>query len=250
MGVSAVAEHMPAMVIDLDRVLDRLPASARAQVMWTRPVLRDAFAKLRDEPLSDDLVNAVACTFVKPMAAVGLAVSECLSSNELGAIVQDSMSVMRSDLAGSEGADAETLDTVEWCLEILRGVARTFATLGGSLPSTPPSPEDMDSVADGPVRGLVVGQMLLMAAASAARGRKESPPAVSHERIGELVDRAFLALTRFVDSLRREGIVIEPFADDTTQLRAARVIRAADGVREALHDVPDGLGSARFLSMR
>lgn len=254
MGQTAITSHAPTAMFDLERVLDRLPASLRAKVAWTRPTVRHVLARLRTEPLTDELVTSCAGEYIAPVLAISSTLVQHMSPVELTAMAQDSASMLRADLAKATDVDPETLDTFDWCVSIVHEIHRTFSALMMDVDlaaiSAPPTQAQIAELATPPLRGLITGQVLLAAAAGLAGDAASAGRGVDGERMAELVDRAFLALTEATDDLRRVGMRIEPFGDDTTAQRGQRILRAALHVRESLGQAPEHLDSSRLRTLR
>src|SRR4051794_21367094 len=70
-----------APVLDVENVLLRLPAEARARVAWARKPIEEALAELRSGPLTDALVAEAADRIVTPLHAISRAAWVAFAAN-------------------------------------------------------------------------------------------------------------------------------------------------------------------------
>ncbi len=249
--VTGVAQHRELSVgtaIDLVRIVDRLPASLRAQVLWTRPLVREAIARLRERPLTEGRIEAEVRALAKLSLRIASVVMQAGTAGELAAIQRSASDALRAE--GPAGLDEDDRDTFAWCVGITESAIRWMADQaeGDVLPKEDPEVL-VEAMLAGPGSGpFLRGQMLLVAA-----GADPSFPATPEDTAArsELVSEAFLALSAAADALSAEGVTLEPFPDASDDERGARAIRAAASARRALteEDVR-ALDDARLRALR
>jgi len=228
-------------------MLRRLPAQARASVTWAKKPISDGLARLRSEPLTDELAAVVAEQVIAPMQAVGGAAWHALAAN-----LDSYRAAVMTDFANDEGTllafvdDEDSRDTVAWITGLLRSFYGTIFTAI--------MPQQLATVDEGAWREIASmpefapfmrGLTVLMAAVEEAR------VGTDRQRARDLVDVAFLELTQFRDALRRHGLQLSAFPYATTEQRRELLTQAAQRVRKALTTEDwSSLQAARVANLR
>jgi hypothetical protein len=218
-------------VLDVEKVLSRLPAETRARVAWAKKPIEIGLARLRTEPLTDDLVAQVADETWKPVASLGRAAWEIVGSNldEWRARFVDDFKQEEQQLAEFL-ADEDSRDTLRWVL----GMLQSFLGLALSVP-----PEFMVQIdetlfarlgADEDFKPYIRTLVLLMAVAGTRKAGAEP------QRARDLLDVAFLELHKFRATLRRVGVSLTPFPTETVEERRRGLLESADRLRRTLSD--------------
>jgi hypothetical protein len=234
--------------LDVDAMLQRLPAEARASVVWARKPIADALLRLRREPLTDALVSAVAESFFPPLQAVATKVWEVLAENSdalRAAIMSDF--AREETMLGEFLDDADSRDTLAWIIGFLRSLYGTvfsqfpieqWAMLAGQ--------QQWPDVAKEPrAASFVCGVVTLMAAAEEAR----SGTGVARAR--DLVDLAFLKLREFRDTLRAAGLHLSAYPFETTEQRRDALRASAARIRGSFSSGDwEAISAARMGSLR
>ena len=218
-------------VLDVETALSRLPAEARARVAWAKRPIENGLARLRTEPLTDALVAQVADETWKPVASLGRAAWEIIGSDldEWRARFVDDFKEEERQLADFVGDD-DSRDTLRWVL----GLLQSFLGLTLSLP-----PDFMIQVdeplfsalgADEEFKPYIRALIVLMGAAETRKTEGD------RERARELLDVAFLELNKFRATLRRAGVFLTPFPNETVEKRRHGLLDSADRLRRSLSD--------------
>jgi hypothetical protein len=250
MNVPALSQTAPggaALVLDVEALLGRLPAATRAQLAWVKAPIASGLARLYTDPFSDELLNEVVEQVLRPMSSLGRAIAEVLAENPdrlRAAIVEDIERDRGKLLAYIQDADAA--DTAQWVFGLMRSL---FDVLLSHLdPALLPMFYDADfdqALADDKLRSLMRGQVALMAA---MQGVKEQ---AAPDRIVDLLDIAFLQLIAIRDYLRKHGLWITAFPDETPEKRRQDTLRYAHRVRDVLTNEDwEGFDEARFRDLR
>jgi hypothetical protein len=214
-------------VLDVDAMLARLPAQARASVAWAKKPIAEGLARLRTETLTDELVSAVADQILAPVQAIGVAAWRALAAN-----LDSYRAAMMSDFAHEEDRlaafvdDDDACDTVAWITGFLRSFYGTALATGADVAIDEGAWKQIASEPE--LIPFVRGLAALMAAAEEARVGTDT------KRARELVDLAFLQLTQFRDVLRRYGLQLSAFPYETTEQRRENLSEAARRVRANL----------------
>lgn len=226
------------------RLLDRLPARARATLEWTRPKIVAALADLRSSNLDDADIERAADTFAEPWKAILHFAFENLDAREILKSAETSFSSTTPEL---ERLDPYVRDTANDCLANLRAFQRwTVAMTDEHEGPLEVTEADVDAAMREPVlRALLRSQVLLLAALLAPDDARDP------EQDAELVSAAYLESCIPLDLLRRHGITVDPYADETPAQRGRRALRAAESVRAVLtEDDIEVLASARLRDLR
>lgn len=218
-------------VLDVDQVLARLPADARARLVWAKKPIEDGLARLCAEELTDDLVAKVAEAIWKPVVSIGRTFSSIVaaSPDEWRAQFADDYRLEEQRLAAFvENEDSR--DTLRWIL----GLLQSFLGLTLAIPA-----EFITQIDDGLFEQLggdaefrlyLRGLVALMGANEARR------VGISPQRARDLLDVAFLELNRFRAALRKQGVFLTPFPSETIDERRRALLDSAAKVREELSD--------------
>lgn len=234
-------------VLDIDAMMRRLPAQARADLVWTRTPIAEASSRLRAEPLTEELLETVAVSFVTPMCAIASAVWRALAENpdEWRAALMSDFSNEEASLQAFLGEE-DSRDTLTWITGFLRFF---YATAFSSLPMDRIASvleEEFEEAARQPEAiGFLIGMATLMAAAEEARAGGDV------ERARELVDCSFLQFREFRDRLRQEGLNLSAFPFETTEQRRDRFRKAVRHLRIALSQEDwRAIADARISTLR
>ncbi len=218
--------------LDVEEVLKRLPAQARAHIAWTQKPIQEGLARLRKEPLTDDLLAAVVEQVIVPFRAMGRVVWESLAANrdELRALTMQDFSTREECLiAFLSWEDAR--DTLAWVVGLLRSFYEF--SFNSFTPGQAARLDDgawQEVTVDSNARALVAGLFCFMAAADEARLGTE------RERAHDLLDVAFLELTKLRDAAREFGVWLSAFPFETLSQRRVHLLRDADKLRQVLSD--------------
>ncbi|MBI2894417.1 MAG: hypothetical protein HYY06_12775 [Deltaproteobacteria bacterium] len=219
-------------VLDLETLLGRLSAEARAQVVWAKRPIDLAMARLRSDVLTEALLDEVTAEAVGPLAAVVGALWRAVGSSP-----EQWRAGLMEDLQRDEERlrtvlpDDDARDTLDWVMGFLRGLFDcTFAVAlrGGPSRIGQEDIERLGRKAD--FRALIRIQVALMAAVDAAKVG-ESP-----ERARDLVDLSFLELVRVRNLLQGQGLRLSAFPHETTAERRSRLVSAAERLRRTMTD--------------
>lgn len=212
-------------------MLSRLPAETRAQVAWAKRPIENGLARLRTEPLTDELVVKVADETWKPIASLGRAAWEIIGSNldEWRARFVDDFQQEERQLAEYLG-DEDSRDTLRWVL----GLLQSFLSLSLSLPADFVTQIDEALFARlgaaEEFKPYIRTLVLLMAVADARKVGAEPG------RARDLMDVAFLEANKFRATLRRAGVSLSPFPTETVEERRQGLLESADRLRRSLSD--------------
>ena len=219
-----------APVLDVETVLLRLPAEARARLAWARKPIEDGLAELRTQPLTDELVATAVERVVVPLQAIGAA-WQSLAPN-----LDEYRAALTQDFqreGARLGAFVETddgRDTLSWVVNLLQ----SFYVLTSSVP-----PEQIAQIdetvwsaaaASAEMKPLWRGVVALMAAAEEAKRGSDA------ERARDLLDVAFLQLNEFRNFMSRQGAPFAVFPLETTDERRERLRHYAGRLRALLTD--------------
>ncbi len=236
-----------APVLDVDSVMARLPAEARARVAWARKPIDDGLLELRTQPLTDELVASAVARVVAPLQAIGRAAWQALASNideYRAALMQD---IERDEARlGSFIETEDSRDTLMWIVSLLQ----SFFAL--SLTSVPPEriaqlDESMwtEIGAMSEMKPLWRGLVAVMAAIEEAKRKSDA------QRARDLLDVAFLELTEFRNIVRRLGAPFPVFPFETTDERRRQLRHYAERLRGSLtEDDAAVLDGARLHDLR
>jgi hypothetical protein len=218
-------------VLDVDTVLARLPAEARARVAWAKKPIENGLARLRTEPLTDDLASQVTDDMWKPFVSLWRALGEIVGTNqnEWRAKFVDDFRLEEEQLAAFVEQE-ESRDTLRWVL----GLLQSFLGLALSVPPEFVSQVDEATFAkagaDEDFKPYMRTVVALMAAAEARRAKGDP------QRARDLLDVAFLELSKFRATMRTHGVSLTPFPSETVEERRRGLLESADGLRRALSD--------------
>ncbi|MBX3186512.1 MAG: hypothetical protein KF819_05835 [Labilithrix sp.] len=251
-AVALAAASIPAgssafTVLDVESILARLSAEARARVIWARGPIQEVLFQLQEEPLTDELVASAARRAWNPVWSLSRAFREAFATNP-----EQWRAALAADLKRDGEilerivADEDSRETLRWIFGLLRSYYDLVVT---AVP-----PDVILSAPEGEIAGLAddkdfqplfAGQIALLAAIDAAKvaGRAD--------RARDLLDVAFLELKKAQVSLQRHGLWLTPFPSETQEQRGDRAIRYAERLREVLSEEDvQVLDAARLQTLR
>jgi hypothetical protein len=230
--IDALAMGLPPLSVrDLTALVAQLPPTERAALTWTPAAIQAELKRLREEPLSADLVDACTLAIFGHSGKVLPAVLRVLGTPGFLAAL--------GDIYGAEGErleqflpDAGARRSARWAMRTFVGFLQVIlvaseirdAGLDPSLPAQSDLAEAFKDDAAGVVRAVV----LLMAAISIAEQDGDK------ERAAELADLAFLEASRGVDYLARLGISVALEPEGPSDQRGRRVLECVEEARAAL----------------
>jgi hypothetical protein len=213
----------------VETVLARLPAESRARLAWAKKPIENGLARLRTEPLTDELVSQITDETWKPLASLGRALEEMISTNldEWRARLVDDFKLEEEQLAAFV-EDESSRDTLRWIL----GVLQSFSGLMLSLPREFLARIDENllaqALADEDLKPYLRAIAVLLAAAETRKAGGD--PA----RARDLLDVAFLELSTFRATLRKQGVSLTPFPSETIEERRRGLLESADRLRTVI----------------
>ena len=232
----------------MQRLIGRLPAEARAQLVGAPAAMAGALSAFldgaMDEPALGRLTSELGRVVATWSAISASAEPSALLRSELEAAWRSEASLLCSSL------DPETADAAEWTIR------SWSACVEQSLSSMHVAMNELRrALGSGDAEALDAGdarrgsplcvQALLMAAVEAVR--RGSPQVV----IADLVLRAFDEMAAVLKQLRATGLHVDPFKGETLAARAARTRRYAEHIRSALTDEDmRSLDEARLRQLR
>ena len=219
-------------VLDVETMLKRLPAEARAQLAWAQRPVETGILRLRREPLTDELVAEVAQQIGQPLQAITRAVWRTLASN-----FDEFRAVLMQDFRRDEDRlttfveDDESRDTARWVIGIVRSFYESPVVAVG-LDVAPTFDESFwqQVAADPDVQKLNQGMVALIAAV------EESKHGTDRSRAADLLDVSFLALNDFRTRARSQGVWFSPFATETVEERRTQLLHYAERLRSSLSE--------------
>ncbi len=218
-------------VLDVETVLARLPAEARARVAWAKKPIESGLARLRTESLTDDLAAEVTDEMWKPLVSLWGALGEVVGANqnEWRATFVGDFKLEEQQLAAFVEQE-ESRDTLRWIL----GLLQSFLGLALSVPPEFIAQVDEATVAraiaDDGFKPYMRTLVVLMAAAETRRA------AGTPQRARDLLDVAFLELSKFRATMRKHGVSLTPFPSETIEERRRGLLESANSLRKALSD--------------
>jgi hypothetical protein len=235
-----------ALVLDVDALLDRLPAQVRAGLAWTKAPIAAQLRRLQSEAVTDALLDEVTRAIAAPLQALGRTFLEFMAANQdvLRAAVMDDIGRDERRVQ-SYVDDADAVDTAEWAFGFLRSFFNATLPLLELVGPYELQNAVQYGLEDSRMADLVHGQIALMGAIEAVKN--EAP----RDRVIELVEIAFLRLMRARDHFRKVGFWVSPFPEETTEQRTQDALRYAERLREVLtEDDWATFGQARFGDLR
>ena len=218
-------------VLDVDQALARLPAEARARVVWAKKPIENGLARLCTEQLTDDLVAQVADETWKPLASIGRVFRSMVaaSPDEWRARLVDDFKLEEERFAAFVEQE-DSRDTLRWIL----GLLQSFVGLALSVPAEVVGEIDdglLDQLgADADFRLYLRGSLALMGANETRRTGGDP------QRARDLLDVAFLELNRFRATMRKHGVFLTPFPFETVEERRRGLLESAHRLRDALSE--------------
>ena len=246
---AALAQTLHAPTLGIARLFDRLPAAARAELLWTRKPIQDALSSVIAAPSDVDTLDSASRS---AMSLVQTVMARVLALQGSVVNLTTSRATVMSDLAAdceelaSFVDDACSVDTLDWCVAFIKDFYREVWV---HVEHTLKDPVMLDAVLNMDDEANVKepfqrGIFALMAALECTRRTDEAGTART------LIDVAFLELETLRERLARVGLVLIPYADDTLEERQGRLLRCAGQAKDAMTpvDVRD-LEDARLLSL-
>jgi hypothetical protein len=235
-----------ALVLDVDALLERLPAQARANLAWTKAPIAAQLRRLQSEAVTDALLDDVTRAIASPLQTLGRTFLEFMAANQdvLRAAVMDDIGRDQQRVQ-SYVEDADAVDTAEWAFGFLRSFFNaTLPLLELVVPSELENAIQY-GLEDSRMADLLRGQIALMASIEAVKSQ------AVRAKVTELVDIAFLRLMRARDHFRQVGFWVSPFPEETTEQRTQDALRYAERLREVLtEDDWATFGQARLGNLR
>ena len=235
-----------ALVLDVDALLERLPAQVRANLAWTKAPIAAQLQRLQSESVADALLDEVARAIAAPLQTLGRTFLELMAANQdvLRAAVMDDIGRDQRRVQ-SYVDDADAVDTAEWAFGFLRSFFNATLPLLELVVPSQLENAIHHGLEDSRMADLLRGQIALMGAIEAVKS--EAP----REKVVELVEVAFLRLMRARDHFRQVGFWVSPFPEETTEQRRHDTLRYAQRLREVLTDDDWAtFGQARFGDLR
>jgi hypothetical protein len=235
-----------ALVLDVDALLERLPAQVRADLAWTKVPITAQLERLQREEVSDALLDEVTRTIAPPLQILGRTFLELMAANQdvLRAAVMDDIG--RDQRRVQSYVDhADAVDTADWAFGFLRSLFNaTLPFFELVLPSELEG-KFQQGLEDSRIADLMRGQIALMGAIEAVKSQ------APREKVVELIEVAFLRLMRARDHFRKVGFWVSPYPEETTEQRRQDTLRYAQRLREVLTDDDWAtFGQARFGDLR
>ncbi|HKY39235.1 MAG TPA: hypothetical protein VJN18_25030 [Polyangiaceae bacterium] len=235
-----------ALVLDVDALLERLPAQVGESLGWTKAPIAAQLGRLQRGVVSDALLDEVARAIAAPLEALGRTFRELMATNQdvlRAAVMDDIERDQRRVQAYVDDADA--IDTADWAFGLLRSFFNaTLAVFGLAVPSELQSTLQQ-GLEDWRLADLLRGQIAVMGAIEAVKSQ------APREKVVELIEVAFLRLMRARDHLRKVGLWAAPYPEETTGQRRQDTPRYAQRVREVFTDEDwVNFGQARFGDLR
>jgi hypothetical protein len=234
------------LVLDVEALLERLPAQLRANLEWTKAPIAAELAKLQGEVVTDVLLDAVTRAIAAPLQTLGRAFWELMTANHdlLRAAVMD-------DIARDERrvrayvSDADAIDTVEWAFGFLRSFFNATLPFFELVAPTELESAVQHGLEDPRMADLLRGQIALMGAIEAVKSE------ATQDKVIELLEVSFSRLMRARDHFRQVGFWVSPFPEETSEQRRQDTMRYAQRLREVLTDDDWAtFGQARFGDLR
>lgn len=218
--------------LDIEKVLARLPAEARAQLAWARKPIDDGLRDLRTGELTDEKVAQASSAVMPAVMAIAAASWPALTTNldEYRAALMQDLKVEQDRLSAFVETD-DARDTLDWIAGTLRALySRTWS------PELPRELGKIDETlwrsveAEPALQPFWCGFISLMAAATEAKHGTDK------QRARDLLDVSFLSLVEFRRVARKEGLSFSPFPFETTEERRERLQYYAGRLRASLTD--------------
>lgn len=235
-----------ALVVDVDALLERLPAQVRASLVWTKAPIAAQLRRLHNEAVTDALFDEVIRAIAAPLQALGRTFLDVMAANQ---------DVLRAAVMGDMGRDqrrvqsylddADAVDTADWVFGFLRSFFNATLPLLELVVPSELENAIHSGLEDSRMADLLRGQIALMGAIEAVK--VEAP----RDKVVEMVEIAFLRLMRARDHFRQVGFWVSPFPEETTEQRRQDTLRYAERLREVLTDEDwANFGQARFGDLR
>lgn len=219
-------------ILDVESLIERLPAQQRADLVWAVKPIKDALGRLCREPLTDQLLREASLEVMRPLYRVVAAFwhSVVAHRDEWRAILMDDLrreqNRMRDILR-----DEEAGETLDWVF----GFLGSFLDLSFAMVQ----PEHVVQMEqswiasaenDSGFLAFAVAQATLMAVVEGSKSN------ISAERAGELLDVSFLEFVKVRNDLQRSQIWISAFPHESIQDRRGKLLASVARLRQSLTD--------------
>jgi len=195
--------------------------------------LSDASRRLRTEPLNDDLIASVAAAVWVPHRYIVAEMMKAFAADmeAYRTIIDDLIAQMTRTISAALAGDTDRVDTLQWIAEWSRSYQRMVPfMIRGAAEALQESLVEADTLAmfcRSPEGGVFRAHVLIGAA------EDEATAGGDRQRIGDLVDLAFLELCRGIDASREimPWLPPFPFSGESRAERGARALRYAEAFR-------------------
>ena len=217
-------------MFDVDTVLARLPAEARARYEWMKKPIMEGVARLQREPLTPLLIEEVAEGLIDPLTA--------LTSTALRVIVM-SLEDLRAAMMEGLRVEQDRLETFVRDEETIDTVRRVFGFLR-SLLATNPSVDAVPANDGGPAREGWHSTPILAAYRRAAvaiiAALEEAKAPNDPERARRLVGFAYSSMVRVRNLMRRHGVMLSSAPFETVDERRTKLRADVERLRGVLDE--------------
>jgi len=181
--------------------------------------------------LTDDLVVEATDEVWEPLLSLSRAFAAVVATNpdEWRARLVDDIRLEEEQLAAFV-EEEDSLDTLHWILSLLQSFMGLALTMPPEFVLQVDEATLSELEADDEFKSYLRALVVLMAAGETRR--REGDP----QRARDLLDVAFLELTKFRAVLRKQGLTLTPFPSETVDDRRRGLLASADRLRSALSD--------------
>lgn len=218
--------------LDVQSLIQRLPAEIRAGVAWAQRPIERALERLGTEPLTDELVAGVTRQALKPLLSVSLAVWQAMAPNP-----EKWRTLLLDDFRREEEqlrlflADEEAADTLRCVSGELRSLYELAFMLGHA-----DDPSALDHAALDELETDTELESLMRSSIAMTAATQLSKQNGDRGRAHDLLDVAFLELRRFGSVLAKRGMLLVAYPDESVPEREQRRLRAIRSLRGSLTD--------------
>jgi hypothetical protein len=222
-------------ILDVEALLESLPAEARATVAWAERPIEDGLARLRTQPLTEELLADVAAEVCRPIEAIAQAGLKAASTAQ-GESRDTLMDRFQQDenLLSAFLHDEDARDTLRWVVGLLRSFFDASFHALAPLPSESLARVGAEAArqaaAEPEIKPVIRGIVAFTAALREAKDRGDP------ERVAELLNVSFLQLKDLLKLMRRNGVSMSTFPDETIEDRHRRLLESAARLRKSLTD--------------
>lgn len=217
--------------LDVEAVFGRLPAEVRAKLAWAKRPFQEALERLRHEPLDDEALEGAAMAIIEPSLSLTSALWQTVANRDgaRAALLED----FNRDEAHLRDYldDEDAADTLAWLVAFVRSFFGMVFLVFSPEQLAEIDPEVLEKhAADPRLIPFYKSQVALMAAVECS---KHGDP---RERAIALLEVAFLEMMAVRDEMRRDGLWLPLFPQETPAERREATLRYALRLREALTD--------------